>query len=175
MTIAYLEILKNKDESICQLARSMLQNEDMEQHDLLETFSQINGKLRESVEKDQQEEKFQQEMKIAKELFKWARTFRECLDIRKDQIEDWVQVGIEQQLGIELKNFRKSYQQLRKLIKDSSPESDKKLVVANAKFKYIDESPKDGIPVAGIPDDICGRKVTNVDGQGYNCPIRALL
>ena len=47
--------------------------------------------------------------------------------------------------------------------------------MANAKFKYIHELLKDGIPVAGIPDHICGRKVTNVDGQGYNCLIRALL
>jgi hypothetical protein len=117
----------------------------------------------------------EQEREMAKELFGWAKTFRERFNIRKDRVEDWVQAGIEQQLGIELKDFRKSYRQLRKLIEDSSPESYEELAVANAKFKHIREILKWGIPVAGIPDYICGRKVTNVDGKGYNCLIRALL
>ena len=174
VTIAYLERWKNKDDDICHFARIMLKNTDMDQYDLLDTLSQINEKLKE-LSKEYQKEYFERKMNIAQEYFEWAKIFRERFNIRNDRVEDWVQAGIKQQLGIELKDFRKSYQQSQMLIENFSPESYEKLVVANAKFKYIREILKWGIPVAGIPDYICGRKVTNVDGKGYNCLIRALL
>ncbi len=141
VTIAYLERWKNKDDDIYHFARTILKNTDMDRYDLLDTLSQVNDKLKD-LSKKHQKEYIEQEMNTARGLFGWTKTFRKCFNIRKDQVEDWVQAGLKQQLGIEFEDFRKSYLHLRKLIEDFSPESDEKLVVANAKFKYIHELPK---------------------------------
>jgi hypothetical protein len=162
-TKKYLKRLKNKKSDIYKFACDVLQNTNTNQNGLLEALSQINEKLEESL--------FKQEKETAKEHIRWVKTFTKRFNIR----EDWVQAGIEQQLGMKLEDFYNSYQQLQKLTKDSSPESYEKLVVANAKCEFIRELLKHGIPVERIPDRICGRKVTNVNGKGYNCLIRALL
>jgi hypothetical protein len=115
-------------------------------------------------------ESFTQGVKTAKELFEWTETFTKRFDLR----EKWVQDGIEK-LGIELKDFSESYQQLQESLIGSSPQSDEQLVTASTMLKSIHELLKDGIPVTGIPDRICNRKVTQVSGEGNDCLIRALL
>ena len=101
---------------------------------------------------------FRQEFQAAQELFKWAETFTKPFGSN----EKWVQDGIKQQLAIAFKK--------------SQIESDKPSM-ANAKLlqENIREALKDGIPVKGIPESICGRKVTSVSGEGNDCLIRALL
>ena len=115
-------------------------------------------------------ESFTQGVKTAKELFEWTETFTKRFDLR----EKWVQDGIEK-LGIQLKDFGESYQQLQESLIGSSPQSDEQLVTASTMLKSIHELLKDGIPVTGIPDRICNRKVTQVSGEGNDCLIRALL
>jgi hypothetical protein len=165
-TKKYLERWKNKEDNIYQLARDVLQNLNMDQNGLLETLSQINENLEKLL--------FKQEKETAKEPIRWVEIFRNRFDIQ----ENWVRAGIEQQLEqleMKLEDFRESFQQLQKLIKDSSPASYEELVKANTKCEFICGSLKHGIPVERIPDRICGRKVTYVSDKGNNCLIRAWL
>ena len=115
-------------------------------------------------------DQFEQRKQAANELIEWTETFTKRFDLR----EKWVQDGIEK-LGIQLKDFGESYQQLQESLIGSSPQNDEQLVTASTMLKSIHDLLKHGIPVEDMPDHICGRKVTQVSGRGNNCLIRALL
>jgi hypothetical protein len=126
-------------------------------------------------------ELFEQEAKIAKELFEWTKTFTKRFDV----CEDWVQAGMKQQLGIGPENFHESHQQLNNFIESPKlaentivpPDTQtyKELLIVNAKFKAIRELLNDGIPIEYTPRQINGLERVKTPGNEMNCLIHALL